>query len=101
MLLKVTCDRVDLQSSETEVGKLAGVQASGHVHVHGYGIDGDCEQLLINSMDGRVTLKGGVTVQFRKGRQSTDVVAEQMSFVVSPSGLSQSGVSVGLTPTRR
>jgi hypothetical protein len=74
LLLKVYCDRVDLK------GVQDGVVASGHIRLHGSGLDGTCDQLNLSTLKGEVELKGNVRLTCYRGGSSSQVATEQMLF---------------------
>lgn len=92
VLLKVYCDRVEMQGAPQ--GGLAVLQAHGDVHLTGSGLDGHCESLSVVSAKGEVLMKGAVRLHCHKGKgkAATDVMADQLSFQLTKSGLSATPV---------
>lgn len=74
LILKVYFDHVDLKGSHD------GLTASGHVRLHGSGLDGTCDQLLLSSTKGEVELKGNVKLNCYRGGASSLLMAEQLKF---------------------
>jgi hypothetical protein len=87
LLLKVYCEKIDLQTPPEGTSQLVGLNALGKVHFSGPGIEGTCEQLSILSAQGEVLVKGAVQMKVKKGKVSTDVSAERMMFQLSSVGL--------------
>jgi hypothetical protein len=86
ILLKVYCDKVELHGAQDGSACLPGLTASGHIHVHGAGLDGTCDQLTVASADGKVTLKGSVHMTCYRGTNSSQVTANEMAFQLNRAG---------------
>jgi hypothetical protein len=86
ILLKVYCDKVELHGAQDGSSALPGLTATGHIRLHGAGLDGTCDQLTVAAADGKVTLKGSVHMTCYRGTNSSQVTAEQMSFQLNRAG---------------
>jgi hypothetical protein len=86
ILLKVYCDKVELHGAQDGSSALPGLTATGHIRLHGSGLDGNCDQLTVAAADGKVTLKGSVHLTCYRGTNSSQVMAEQMSFQLNRAG---------------
>ncbi|HLW67576.1 MAG TPA: hypothetical protein VKS79_19830, partial [Gemmataceae bacterium] len=86
ILLKVYCDKVELHGAQDGSSALPGLTATGHIRLHGAGLDGICDQLTVAAADGKVTLKGAVHMTCYRGTNSSQVLAEQMSFQLNRAG---------------
>jgi hypothetical protein len=86
ILLKVYCDKVELHGAQDGSSALPGLTATGHIRLHGAGLDGTCDQLIVAATDGKVTLKGSVHMTCYRGTNSSQVTADQMSFQLNRAG---------------
>ena len=86
LLLKVSCEKIELHGAHDGSGTLPGLTASGKVKLHGSGLDGTCESLTIESVKGEVHLKGAVKLTCYRGTTSSQVAAESMSFQLTKTG---------------
>ncbi len=82
LLLKVTAEKIDIQSNPVERQKspLTGITATGKVTFKGSGIDGSCDQLMILSETGEVLMKGNVVSKSRQGKKYYELNSDKMVF---------------------
>src|SRR5438132_290278 len=86
LLLKVTCEQIELHGAQDGKSALPGLTASGNVKLHGSGLDGTCDQLSITAVKGEVALKGAVKLTCYRGTMSSQVVAESVMFQLARTG---------------
>jgi hypothetical protein len=86
LLLKVSCEQIELHGAHDAASGLPGLTATGKVKFHGSGLDGTCDQLTIVSMKGEVALKGGVRLTCYRGTTGSQVVAESVMFQLTRTG---------------
>jgi hypothetical protein len=80
LLLKVYCDHLDLHGKQEGETILPGLTATGHVRFSGSGLNGTCETLQIDAVDGQVRLKGQVKLTCYRGNASSQVFADTLTF---------------------
>lgn len=80
LLLKVTSEKMEMHAAHSATAPLPGLCATGKVKVHGSGLDGTCDQLLVVSESGEVVLKGNVRLTCYRAGSSSEIMAEQMKF---------------------
>jgi hypothetical protein len=90
LVLKVVCERVDMQSPANGPQALVGLHASGRVRFSGPNLEGTCESLTVLSASGEVELKGNVHLRCRKGKVCTDLVSDRMLYHLASSAVSVS-----------
>jgi hypothetical protein len=102
LLLKVTCEQIELHGAQDGTAALPGLTATGKVKLHGSGLDGTCDQLTIVSAKGEVAMKGNVHLTCYRGNTSSQVVAESVMFQLNRNGESISkgvkSLSTGVVP---
>jgi hypothetical protein len=76
LLLKVSCECVELQSQH-------GVIAKGQVRLHGSGVDGTCDQLIVSWARKAVELNGNVILNCSREGALLQISAEQIKLRVS------------------
>ena len=86
LLLKVTCEQIELHGAQDGTSALPGLTATGKVKLHGSGLDGTCDQLSIVSAKGEVALKGTVRLTCYRGTTSSQVAAESVMFQLTRTG---------------
>ncbi|MFL5342364.1 MAG: hypothetical protein ACJ8F7_19625 [Gemmataceae bacterium] len=94
VVLKVSFEKIELHGAQEGSAMLPGLTASGHVKLHGAGLDGTCDSLTIVSSKGEVQLKGNVRMTCYRGATSSQIMAEQMSFQL---GHTADGTKVNVT----
>lgn len=80
LLLKVYCDHIDLHGRQDGAAILPGLTATGNVRFSGSGLNGTCDSLAIDAVDGMVRLKGNVKLTCYRGNASSQVMADALSF---------------------
>jgi hypothetical protein len=86
LLLKVSCEQIELHGANDGATALPGLTATGKVKVHGSGLDGTCDQLNIVSAKGEVALKGNVHLNCYRGTSASQVAADSVMFQLSRTG---------------
>jgi hypothetical protein len=86
LVLKVSCEQIELHGAQDGVTALPGLTATGKVKLHGSGLDGTCDQLSIVSAKGEVALKGNVHLMCYRGTTASEVVAETVKFQLARTG---------------
>lgn|GEM_PF-1317304 len=80
LLLKVSCDNVEMQTAQDKGAANPGVIATGNVRLHGSGLDGTCDSLSVVTANGEVMLKGNIKLTCYRAGSSSEVMADQMRF---------------------
>lgn len=79
LLLKFTCTELAMQVQGAGL-PLPELTGQGKVRVHGCGIDGVCDQLVLSPDSGDVSLRGNVRLSCFRGDSSAEVTAEMLKF---------------------
>jgi len=89
LVMKVTCDKVDIKSPEKGPG-LSNVTATGKVRFVGFGAEGTCDSLSFLAGLGEVALAGNVNVKVRDkiGRVESELNADKMQYKLDQTALS-------------
>lgn len=87
LVMKVTCDKVDIKSPEK--GQGSNVTATGKVKFVGFGAEGTCDSLSFLAGSGEVALSGNVNVKVRDkiGRVESELNAEKMQYKLDQTAL--------------
>jgi hypothetical protein len=87
LVMKVTCDKVDIKSPEK--GQGSNVTATGRVKFVGFGAEGTCDSLSFLAGSGEVALSGNVNVKVRDkiGRVESELNAEKMQYKLDQTAL--------------
>jgi hypothetical protein len=88
LILKVTCEKIDIKSPEKGNG-LSAVKASGKVRFAGFGAEGTCEELSFLAGTGEVSMAGAVKIQVKDklGRIESELSTETMKYKIDPSAV--------------
>lgn len=86
VLLKVTCDRIDMHGAGQGATGTPGLTAYGHVKLHGSGLDGTCEQLCVTGIQGEVEIKGNVRLTCYRAGSSSEIACDTMRFHLKGAG---------------
>jgi len=79
LLLKFTCSKLAMQVQAAGL-PLPDLTGQGKVRVHGCGIDGVCDQLVLSPDSGDVSLRGNVRLTCFRDDSSAEVTAEMLKF---------------------
>ena len=87
LVMKVTCDKVDIKSPEK--GQGSNVTATGKVKFVGFGAEGTCDSLSFLAGSGEVALSGNVNVKVRDkiGRVESELNADKMQYKLDQTAL--------------
>jgi hypothetical protein len=85
LLLKVTCEKVDIKSPEKGNGP-SSVKASGKVRFAGFGAEGTCEELSFLAGTGEVSMAGAVKIHVKDklGRVESELSTESVRYKIDP-----------------
>jgi len=85
LVLKVTCEKVDIKSPEKGSG-LSAVKASGKVRFVGFGAEGTCDELSFLAGTGEVSMTGDVKVQVKDklGRVESELSSATLKYKIDP-----------------
>jgi hypothetical protein len=80
IVLKGTCDKLDLNSPANGPQSMMGLKAAGKIKFSGPNLEGTCDSLQVLTADGEVTLTGHVLMRCKKGKLWSKVEADKLSF---------------------
>ena len=88
LVLKVACEKVDIESVEKGTG-LSKVTARGKVRFVGFGAEGTCESLSFIAGTGEVQMNGEVKVQVKDklGRVESELTTAAMKYKIDASAV--------------
>lgn len=88
LVMKVTCEKVDVKSPERGQG-LSAVSASGKVRFVGFGAEGTCESLSFLAGTGEVLMAGKVMIQVKDklGRVESELSTESIKYRVDAAAM--------------
>ncbi|QJW96893.1 hypothetical protein [Frigoriglobus tundricola] len=88
LVLKVACEKVDIESVEKGTG-LSKVTARGKVRFVGFGAEGSCESLSFIAGTGEVQMNGEVKVQVKDklGRVESELTTAAMKYKIDASSV--------------